>query len=108
VAKYAAEISGLSDAAEIERHIKSVAPESPLTGRMVASAADRHGVPPAMILAIMREDSTYGTRGKAVRTRNPGNVGNDDEGNLRTFASWQEGVEAVARWLDKHRVTRTA
>ena len=38
---------------------------------------------------------------------NPGNVGNTDTGATRTYASWQEGVDAVASWLNNHRIVNT-
>jgi len=61
-------------------------------------------VAPGMILAIMQQDSSFGTQGKAVRTKNPGNVGNDDTGALQYYPSWDSGVLAVANNLSKRRV----
>ncbi len=46
---------------------------------MVINAAQEHHVPPEYLLAMMINDSSLGTAGKGVRTKNPGNVGNDDE-----------------------------
>jgi hypothetical protein len=58
-----------------------------------------------MILAIMQQDSTFGTAGKAVRTKNPGNVGNTDSGATKAFRDWQEGVMAVAQNLAKRKIS---
>src|SRR3989344_720572 len=95
---------GVIDTVEkINKDIKSQALSSPVTGEMVMSAALAYDVDVRLIMAIMQQDSSFGTAGKAVRTLNPGNVGNDDSGNLRTYESWQKGVTAVAEWLSRHR-----
>lgn len=88
---------------DIEAHIRKKAPKSPITGEMVWRSAKRHGVDPRLLVAIMREDSGLGTKGKGKRTRNPGNVGNNDRGQLITYASWADGVDAVARFLAKNK-----
>lgn len=76
---------------------------SPITGAMVLQASQRYNVDPLLIMALMQVDSGYGTAGTAVGTRNPGNVGNMDDGRTRTYSSWQDGVNAVADWLNRHR-----
>lgn len=86
-----------------ETAIRQVAPNSPLKGDMVHSAANRFGVDPRLILALMQADSSYGTKGKGARTLNPGNVGNMDNGSTKKFKDWQSGVDAVAEWLSKRR-----
>ena len=82
----------------------SVAPNSPVKGKDVMDAAQATGTPPALILAIMQQDSTFGTKGKAVRTLNPGNVGNTDDGSTKAYSSWREGVFAVAKNLQWRKV----
>jgi len=95
---------GIMDTVEkIDDYIKSKYWGSPVTGEMIMSAAEAYTVDTRLIMAIMEQDSRFGTAGVAVRTRNPGNVGNDDDGNTRTYDSWQEGVTAVAEWLSRHR-----
>ena len=95
---------GVMDTAEkIDDYIKSKYPSSPVNGGMVMSAALAYSVDVRLIIAMMEQDSSLGTAGLAVRTLNPGNVGNDDDGNIRTYGSWQEGVTAVAEWLSRHR-----
>src|SRR3989344_3570159 len=94
---------GVMDAVEkIDAYIKGKALSSPVTGEMVMSAALAYTVDARLMMAIMQLDSRFGTVGVAVGTRNPGNVGNDDGGNTRTYESWQEGVTAVAEWLSRH------
>ncbi len=98
---------GVMDTAEkIDNYIKGKYVSSPVTGEMVMSAASAYSVDARLMMAIMEQDSSFGTAGKAVRTLNPGNVGNDDSGNTRTYESWQEGVTAVAAWLSRHRTSQ--
>lgn len=94
----------LTDASSVDAYIHRIAPNSPVTGTDVMKAALAKNVTPGMILAIMEQDSTFGTAGKAVRTRNPGNVGNTDSGATKAFPSWSDGVLAVAENLAKRKV----
>ena len=89
--------------ASIDSYIRRVASNSPIKGVYVAEAASKYNVDPKMILAIMQQDSTFGTQGKAVRTKNPGNVGNDDSGRTVDMGTWQNGVMAVAKNLSKRK-----
>lgn len=96
---------GLMDTTEqIDNYIKGSYISSPVTGEMVMSAALAYAVDARLMMAIMEQDSRFGTAGLATSTLNPGNVGNDDDGNTRTYDSWQEGVTAVAEWLSRHRI----
>jgi hypothetical protein len=88
---------------KIDDYISGKYWSSSVTGEMVMSAASAYSVDARLMMAIMEQDSRFGTVGVAVRTLNPGNVGNDDSGNTRTYESWQEGVTAVAEWLNRHR-----
>src|SRR3989338_7736054 len=88
---------------KIDDYIKGKALSSPVTGEMFMSAALAYIVDARLMMAIMQLDSRFGTVGVAVSTLNPGNVGNDDGGNTRTYESWQEGVTAIAEWLNRHR-----
>src|SRR3989344_4817913 len=95
---------GVMDTAEgIEDYIRSKYSSSPVIGEMVMNASEAYAVDARLMMAIMEQDSHFGTVGLAVSTLNPGNVGNDDGGNIRTYESWQEGVTAVAEWLSRHR-----
>jgi hypothetical protein len=97
--------SHVNDAQSADAYIRSIVPNSPVTGAQVMAAANATGVSPGMILAIMQQDSTFGTAGKAVRTKNPGNVGNTDSGATKAFRDWQEGVMAVAQNLAKRKIS---
>lgn len=90
---------------DIDNYIQSKYPNSPVTGEMIANAAGKYGVSWEMMTAIMAQDSSMGTAGKAVRTKNPGNVGNTDSGGTKQFNSWQEGVDAVAKNLAWRKTT---
>jgi len=91
---------------DVERYIRTKFPKSPLTGEMVTRSATKHGVSVYLLLAIMQQDSGLGTAGKGARSKNPGNVGTYG-GKIRTYPTWQKGVEAVAKWLKKHKKKKT-
>jgi hypothetical protein len=101
-----ADILGLMGAmntpAEIDVYIDTEAISSPLTGQMILASAGQYAVDVRLMMAIMELDSRFGTAGVAVNTFNPGNVGNTGTAT-RTYGSWQEGVDAVAEWLGRHR-----
>lgn len=103
VAAIVARLPALSNAAAAEKYIRSRFKHSPVTGAMVEKAARKHGVAMEAIVAIMAQDSSMGLAGKGARTKNPGNVGNDDRGRLVAYKTWQDGVDAVAKWLSKHK-----
>lgn len=87
---------------DVERYIRKKFSRSPLTGEMVTKYAVKHGVNVHLMLAIMQQDSGLGTKGKGARSRNPGNVGTW-RGRITTYSTWENGVEAVAKWLKKHK-----
>ena len=102
-----AHTNSLKTAEDIDKYIKARTPKSPVTGAMVISACDKFGIGQpgaALLVALIQNDSGFGTLGKGARTHNPGNVGNDDTGKLVDWGTWQAGVDAVARWLSRHRV----
>jgi len=98
-------MGNIATSTEAQSYINTVASNSPVSGLDVMSASTAYGVPPALILAMMQQDSSFGTKGKAVRTKNPGNVGNTDSGASVFHGSWREGVFAVARNLSKRKTT---
>lgn len=91
---------------DIDNYIQSVAVGSPVTGNMVIVSADKFKIDMPLLLAIMQNDSEFGTTGIGARTNNPGNVGNTGT-QERSYATWDEGVDAVANWLNNHRVITT-
>lgn len=94
----------MNSPAVIDAYIDKEAIGSPVTAAMILSAATKYEVDVRLMMALMEQDSRFGTAGLAIRTLNPGNVGNDDDGNTRTYSTWDEGVEAVAKWLSNHRI----
>ena len=91
-----------ADAAGIDTYIQNFAPASPVTGAMIITAMQAYNVNLPLLIAIMQNDSAFGTTGVGARTNNPGNVGNTGSAE-RSYPSWQDGVSAVAEWLSTHR-----
>lgn len=87
----------------IDNYIQDKALGSFVSGNMVIEASDTYKVDIPLLLAIMQNDSLFGTVGIAFRTLNPGNVGNNGF-EERIYLTWREGVLAVAEWLNRHRV----
>lgn len=75
------------------------AAQSPVTEKMVMDSAKKYSVPMSYIMAIIKNDSTYGTKWLAVTTHNPGNVGNMDDGSTKDWLTREAGVDAVAENL---------
>lgn len=88
---------------DVDNYIQSVAVGSLVTGDMVITSAEKYKVDMPLLLAIMQNDSQFGTTGIGARTNNPGNVGNTGYAE-QSYPSWQDGVEAVANWLNNHRI----
>lgn len=99
-------IGNMNSPTEIDAYINTEAIASPVTGAMIYNSAQKYNVDVRLMMAIMELDSRFGTAGVAVNTLNPGNVGNNDVGETHTYSSWDEGVEAVAKWLDDHRINK--
>jgi len=89
-------------AIDIDAYIQSINPGSPVTGDMVFEAATTYSVDIPLLVAIMQNDSSFGTAGVGARTNNPGNVGNTGV-EERLYPTWRDGVLAVAEWLNRHR-----
>lgn len=92
-----------STPADVDAYIQDTAPGSPVTGDMVYAAVNQFSIDLPLLLAIMQNDSDFGTKGVGATTYNPGNVGNTGSAT-RSFPSWADGVSAVAEWLSAHRV----
>lgn len=89
----------------INQYIQSQNPGSPVTGEMIFGACQNYGVDTRLVTAMLSLESGFGTLGVGAMTQNPGNVGNTDSGATRTYASWYEGVSAVAQWLNRHKIS---
>ena len=92
----------LDNATQIDAYIDREIVGSPITGQMVMDATTKYAVDTRLTCAIMELDSRFGTAGVGAQTFNPGNVGNTGT-STQTYASWSDGVAAVAYWLSKHR-----
>ena len=91
-----------STPADVDAYIQDMAPGSMVTGDMVYGAVNEYSIDLPLLMAIMQNDSAFGTKGIGATTNNPGNIGNTGSAT-RSFGSWNEGVRAVAEWLSRHR-----
>lgn len=89
---------------DITAFIKGQAPNSPLDGNMILASANKFGVDPKILLAIVKQEANFATLGRAARTFNPGNVGNVDNGSNVNWGSWQSGLDALARNVSKRQL----
>ena len=86
-----------------DEYIKSKRTTSPVRGGMVERASEEYGVDMKLVLALMQNDSAFGTAGLGARTHNPGNIANRDDGHTHDYGNWEDGVRGVARWLAKNK-----
>jgi len=93
-------------ASDINAYIQNFAVGSPVTGEMILNAVGQFSVDIPLLMAIMQNDSAFGTAGVGANTFNPGNIGNTGS-ETRTYDSWQGGVTAVAEWLSGHKILST-
>jgi hypothetical protein len=96
-------MGAMNSVADVDIYLNNGVVGCPLTGSMIFGAAQEYNVDCRLMMALMELDSHFGTAGIAVSTFNPGNIGNTGTAT-RTYSSWQAGVEAVAQWLDNHRI----
>ena len=75
-----------------QNYLNKWTPNSPLTGEMIVEASIANNFPVDFILTVCHAESHCGTKGRAVETRNPFNVGNTD------FGDWKEVVCGIANW----------
>jgi hypothetical protein len=92
---------------DIDVYIQNCAPGSPVTGSMIYSSTTKFNTDLNLLIAIIQNDSSFGTLGVGARTFNPGNVGNTGYAE-RSYSSWADGVDAVADWLNRHRISDSA
>ena len=79
--------ANLQSAADINSYIQKHSSNSPITGQMVLNTSNNYGTDTSILLTIMQEESSFGTQGKGANTFNPGNVGNDDAGNIKNWGT---------------------
>jgi len=91
-------------ASGMDSYIQRYFPGSPITGDMVmAASGSPNNVDPKLVMAFMQAESGFGTKGLGATTNNPGNVGNITNVQSNPYSSWQDGVNAVAGWVNTHR-----
>lgn len=73
--------------------------KSQLTANDYIEVSKSTGVPIELLLAQGAAESNFGTKGRAVRTRNVGNVGNTDSGAAEYRNSWKDGLYRQANLL---------
>jgi hypothetical protein len=78
-----------------------------VTGDMIYNAAKEYGVSMKLMIALMQNDSMFGTTGLGKKTNNPGNIANDDSGHKQYYPTMREGVRAVARQLARYKVAQS-
>ena len=101
-------IGKIKDPNQIDSYIQSKFPGSKITGQMVSNTAKKYNVPEDLLMALMQQDSQYGTSGIGSRNFNPGNIGQYDELEItptKGYKSWEEGVDAIGKWLSKKQLT---
>lgn len=95
-------LPNFSSASDIDLYIKNLVPDSHIYGQMVWDACTQNNVDIYLVTTILQLESLFGTSGVGAYTSNPGNVGNTGS-DTRNYNSWQEGVNAVAEWVSRHR-----
>jgi len=98
-------IGQFKSAQDVTNYIKSVAPNSPITAKMIQDASAKYGIGWEEQVALLQQESQLGTAGKGARLYNPGNVGNTDSGAEVNYGSWQAGVDAAAKQLARRKTT---
>jgi len=107
-AKIQTTVGNITDVNSAQLAINSVAKNSPITGQMVMSAAQKYGVDATTIIGVMQAETQCGTDGsKGAKECNWGNVGNTDF-NMKIGKTVkmkpQEGVDAIAKNLAQRKV----
>ena len=94
---------------DIDAYIQSTAPGSKITGQMVANASTDNNVSWEIMVAMMQQDSSLGTKGLGATNNNPGNIAQFDSLGTNAvdgYATMQEGVNAVAQNLSGRKTTK--
>jgi hypothetical protein len=91
----------LGDAKSIDGVLKSIAPNTKITGQMIMDSASKYGVSPKLLISLMQQDSSLGTKGLGASNNNPGNIAQYDniKGAVKGYSTLADGVDAVAKWM---------
>jgi hypothetical protein len=94
----------------IEAYRAKYFPNSPVTTDMIMATSEKYNIPAGMILAFGHNESHMGTKGRAVQTKNPMNVGNTDAGDYKAvrcgfanncLSDWQAGLDAFGSLISR-------
>jgi len=98
-------------AKEIDQYIKSINPNSEITGQDVIEVAEANGIPPELMLSILQIESKFGASNVAKQNNNFGGVTWNENyppemkgtarplsegGNYVKFATPKDGLDAIA------------
>jgi hypothetical protein len=96
---------------KIQKYKDKYFPTSPITAEMIFNQSAKSGVPADFILAVGHNESHMGTKGRAVQTKNPFNVGNTDAGDTKAvncstnynncLEGWQAGLDAFTSLITR-------
>jgi len=95
----------LGDAKSIDGVLKSIAPNTKITGQMIIDSASKYGVSPKLLISLMQQDSSLGTKGLGASNNNPGNIAQYDniKGAVKGYSTLADGVDAVAKWMSDNK-----
>ena len=83
-------------------------PTSPLNGEMIISTSDSYSIPEGFLMSIFIQESSMGINGRAVGTKNPGNIGNTDAGDGKSvncqaynwcLGGWSVGTDLTGEYI---------
>ena len=95
---------------EVQAYINTYFPHSPVTAEMITRVGAHYNIPAGFILAVGHNESHMGTKGRAVETMNPMNVGNTDGGDYKAvicgvanncLSGWEEGLDQFASLISR-------
>lgn len=96
-------IPSIKTAADIVAYLQKVSPKSPMIAAApsIIQIAQQNNIDPKLMLAIMGQESSYGTAGRAVKTFNVANIGNVDSGANTNWGTWENGIQALAKNINQ-------
>ena len=95
---------------QIQAYINKYFATSPVSAQMIFEASHKTKIPAGFILAVGHNESHMGTKGRAVQTQNPFNVGNVTAGDRlptdcslfsNCLSSWQEGLDSFTSLISR-------